>query len=597
MISTAELDAMSAGVTVPKMFLDRVAKSANEPALRWKHDDEYREWTWSEYAEQVAIYVSVFKSLGLTRGDRVVLMMRNIAAFHPLDIAANFCGAASISIYNSSSPEQIAYLAGHCEAKIAVVEGEPFLSKFAEVRDSLPQLKTVVSLAGSSDHALSMPDLIAAAHPVNLEDEVGAAQADDIATMIYTSGTTGNPKGVIIDHSNVVWTSNCLMSMMPDPAGMRQISYLPMAHIAERMTGHYNHINGGLVSTSCPEPSQIPAYLREVRPQLFFAVPRIWEKLEAGVRSFIASQPEENRGGIEEAMRVGRLFAEASASSESISDELNQAHAAAKVVLDMGASMLGLEEIEVAITGAAPIAADTLWFFRSLGVKLSEIYGMSESTGPITWDPFEVRVGSVGRAVPGVTVVIADDGEVLFKGGNVFKGYLKEPGKTAEAIDEDGWVHTGDIGTLDADGYLSIVDRKKELIITAGGKNISPANIESALKGSPLVGQACVIGDKRPYLTALIVLDSEVAPVWAKSEGIQDTSLQALATNPKVSSAIHAWVEHVNEGFSRTEGVKKVKILSEEWMPDSDQLTPTMKLKRRGIAERYAQDIEALYSS
>jgi long-chain acyl-CoA synthetase len=283
---------------------------------------------------------------------------------------------------------------------------------------------------------------------------------------------------------------------------------------------------------------------------------------------------------------------------EEIPADLAAAHEQAEAnVLALARMLIGMDDMRLAISGAAPISDEVLWFFRAIGVNLSEIYGMSESTGPITWDAYAVRVGTVGRALPGVEVTLAEDGEVCFRGGNAFAGYLKDPDKTADTIDDEGWVHTGDIGEFDDDGYLRIVDRKKELIITAGGKNISPANIESALKSYPLIGQAAVIGDRRKFLSALIVLDPDVAPAWARQHGIEFSSFEELADDPTVHAEIEKNVAEANEQFSKTEGIKKFTILRSEWQPDSEELTPTMKLKRRGINAKYADEIEAMYEA
>ncbi len=598
MTAAAEIAQRTEGLTIPKAFLSTLAARRDEVAIRWKEGDEWAEWTWAEYANEVARAAGAFRSLGLTRGDRAVLMMRNIPTFHVLDSALSFLGVCSISIYNSSASDQIQYLVNHSEAKVAVVEDDGFLERFQGIRDELPLLESVVTLGSSDDdRVLSWGKVAEGSVPADLDELVDTAQPSDLATMIYTSGTTGPPKGVMLDHANIAWTGESLLMLMGEPTGWRHISYLPMAHIAERMTGHYNHIRIGSVVHTCPEPSKIAAYAAEVRPNLLFGVPRIWEKIESGVRTFVAGQPAEVREQMEQGLAVARAYAEAKVAGAPIPAELAEAHAAVDAaLLGPARQLVGLDAIETAITGAAPISTETLWFFRSLGIKFSEIYGMSESTGPITWDPYEVRVGSVGRACPGVEVELADDGEVIFRGGNVFRGYLKDQAKTAETIDEQGWVHTGDIGRFDDDGYLFIVDRKKELIITAGGKNISPANIESKLKGSPLIGQACVIGDRRPYLVALVTLDPDVAPVWAASRGLTDTSMAALSVHPEVLAELDKWVAEVNEEFSRTEGVKKIRVLAEEWQPDSVELTPTMKLKRRGINERYAEVIEELYA-
>jgi long-chain acyl-CoA synthetase len=330
---------------------------------------------------------------------------------------------------------------------------------------------------------------------------------------------------------------------------------------------------------------------------MIFGVPRVWEKIHAGVMALVANeQDEQRRKGMQQALEVGRKVAELQLDGKDVPDDLAAAHEQAEAgALSLARGLIGLDQCEVAITGAAPISHEVLWFFRGIGVNLSEIYGMSESTGPMTWDAYEVRIGTVGRPIPGCTVELAEDGEVIFKGGNAFKGYLKEPAKTAETIDDDGWVHSGDIGTFDDDGYLRIVDRKKELIITAGGKNISPANIESVLKSFPLIGQACVIGDRRKYLSALIVLDPDVAPAWARGEGIKFDSFEDLAEDETVRAEVERNVEETNQRFSKVEGIKRFSILPAEWQPDSEELTPTMKLKRRGIHSKYEAQIEAMY--
>jgi long-chain acyl-CoA synthetase len=293
---------------------------------------------------------------------------------------------------------------------------------------------------------------------------------------------------------------------------------------------------------------------------------------------------------------VGRQVAEHDARGEELPPELQAAFAKADAqVLSPLRAVLGLDALVAAVTGAAPIPIDILQFFRSLRVPLSEIYGLSESSGPMTWAPFTVKPGTVGPAIPGCEVTLADDGEVICRGGNVYRGYLNDPEKTAEALDDDGWLHSGDIGTFDAEGYLTIVDRKKELIITAGGKNISPANLEAALKSFPIIGQACVIGDNRPFISSLIVLDSEVAPAWAKQHGIEVDTLDELAAHPEVRAEVERNVAEANQRFSQVEQIKKFALLGREWQPDSDELTPTMKLKRRGVHQKYADEIEALY--
>jgi long-chain acyl-CoA synthetase len=310
----------------------------------------------------------------------------------------------------------------------------------------------------------------------------------------------------------------------------------------------------------------------------------------------MASADPERKAQFDTALQIGLRAADCRARGEELPADLAGPFAEADAALGMVRTLLGLDQCLAAISGAAPLSVEIFDFFRALGVPLSEVYGMSESTGIMNWDPFAVRAGTVGRAVPGATIALADDGEVLVRGGQVMRGYLDEPEKTAETVDADGWLHSGDIGVLDDDGYLRIVDRKKELIITAGGKNISPANLESALKAQSLIGQACVIGDQRPFMSALVVLDPEVAPAWAKTQGIEATSLAELADHAAVRAEVDRQVAAAMASFNNAEAVKKVVILHDEWMPDSEELTPTSKLKRRGIHGKYAREIESLYA-
>jgi long-chain acyl-CoA synthetase len=361
------------------------------------------------------------------------------------------------------------------------------------------------------------------------------------------------------------------------------------------MTSHYQGIEFGYAVTSCPEAGAVASYLPQVRPEVFFAVPRVWEKIEAGVRAVLASDAEK-AAEFDRALEIGARAAAFAASGASLPDDLVAAYEIAeREALGPVRTLLGLDQLVTAISGAAPISPGVFGFFRALGVPLSEIYGLSETSGPMTWAPFAVRPGTVGPAIPGEEVRLGDDGEVLCRGGNIFRGYLDDPVRTGDAVDGDGWFHTGDIGELDDAGYLKIVDRKKELIITAGGKNISPANLEAALKAHPLVGQACAIGDGRPYIAALVVLDPEVAPAWATSRGIDGSDLVTLASHPEVVAEIERGVAAANEQFSKVERIKRFVVLGNEWLPDSEELTPTMKLKRRGVHAKYAGEIASLY--
>ena len=603
MMSSSDIDAVIAGRTVPSLFVETVSARPDAVALRWRQeggDAATESLTWAEYADRACRVAAGLAELGVRPGQRVLLMMRNRPEFHYTDVGALLAGATPISIYNSSSPEQIEYLAGHSEAAAAIVGDVGMLERFLKVRSELSDLQKLVLVDDPDGLAPSdvvpFSDLLGTA-PVDLGEAAGKVRTEDLLTLIYTSGTTGPPKGVMISHYNLCWVLESMARATGESiTGWRQVSYLPMAHIAERLLTHYFHIGQGTEATTCPEPTELASYLREVRPEHFLGVPRVWEKIYAGITAAVAADPEK-QAGFQRALEVGHKAAAVRVTGQPLPAEL----AAAWEQVDAAAfanvrALVGLDQMRIAITGAAPIPRPVLDFFLAIGVPMSEVYGLSECTGPMTWARMPVKPGTVGRAIPGQELKLLDDGEVCCRGGNVFSGYLKDPEKTAEVLDADGWLHTGDIGRIDDDGFLSIVDRKKELIITAGGKNISPANIEAAIKSYPLIGQACAIGDARPYMAALIVLDADVAPAWAKSRGVEFSSLADLAAHPDVRAEVERYITEANTRFSQVEQIKKFALLPTEWPPDSDELTPTMKLKRRGVLSKYADEIEKLYT-
>lgn len=601
MTTREEIDAAVAGRTVAGEFLATVAAHGGRDALRWLDGDEWRSLTFDEVADKAARAAAALSAMGVGKGDRVVLMMRNIPAFHWLDAAVLFCGATPVSIYNSSAPDQVQYLVSHCGAKVAIVENQGFLDKFLPVRDELPALEQLLVL----DPPAELPDgvqsaaVLESAEPLDLAEAAKVGSPEDLATIIYTSGTTGNPKGVMISNYNICWVmESALLSYdwtRDDMVGKRVVSYLPMAHIAERVVSHYSLLGAAIEVACCPDPSLLTSYLGPVKPNIVFGVPRVWEKVYGGLNAMINGDPDNAQkfnAAIEEAIPLREKVTWGTATEADVArlEELDAENFA------LVRALLGLDEVEMAVTGAAPIPAQMISWFRAIGLPLAEVYGMSENTGPMTFERYKVKPGTVGLALPGTELAIFPDGEVCCRGGHVFQGYLNDPEKTAEAIDADGWLHSGDIGEIDDEGYLRIVDRKKELIITAGGKNISPANLEAALKMIPLVAQAAAIGDNRPFVSALVALDPEVAPVWATNQGIEFTDLADLATKQEVIDAVNAGLDKVMADFNNAERVKKVHILGEEWLPDSDLLTPTSKLKRRGILARYSAEIEGMYA-
>ncbi|NKB41578.1 MAG: AMP-binding protein [Ilumatobacter sp.] len=605
MTTSQDLHDRIVGQNIPKRFLANVERNGDIEVLNWKTSTgDWATKTLREVADDAARLTTSLKNLGLGKGDTVVMMIRNRQEFHALDLAVLFCGATPVSIYNSSAPDQIQYLVNDCDAKIAVLEDDGFLRRFESVRDKLPTIEHIAMIEENdvdNNNIIQYADLIAA-EPADLAAEAQTATLDDTATIIYTSGTTGPPKGVMLSHSNVAWTLESVGQSMRDQtdiadfAGKRHVSYLPMAHVMERLLGHYYMADFATRVFCCPETSQMPALVRESKPNVFIGVPRVWEKMYAGVMAALSADPEKEQqfnDGVAAAAPIVAKMTRGAATDDEIATWNFLDEAGFKAVR----GLIGLDEVEIGISGAAPIPAEILKWFRAIGVPLSEGYGMSETTAVLSWAA-AAKPGFVGTAATGVEIKLADDGEVLARGGNMFAGYLGLADKTAEAIDSDGWVHTGDIGVIDDEGYLKIVDRKKELIITAGGKNISPANLESALKMIPLVGQACAVGEQRPFVAALVVLDPDTAAAWATEHGLEGepATMTALADNPEVVAEIEADLIEAMANFNSAEAVKKVKVLGAEWMPDSDLLTPTSKLKRRGVLESFADEIAALYA-
>ncbi|HEX4655320.1 MAG TPA: long-chain fatty acid--CoA ligase [Mycobacteriales bacterium] len=553
-------------------------------------DDET--WSWRDYADRAAAFAGGLAAQGVQPGDRVVLMLRNRLEFHAADLGVLLAGATAVSIYNSSSPEQIGYLVTHCKAIAAITEEGDFLDRFLAA--DTPTLRVVIVVGGESDGCVGF-DEVAAGPAVDIRAVADATDPTQLLTVIYTSGTTGPPKGVMLDHTNLLAAYKGLIHFHDpdeDPLQIRLVSYLPMAHIAERNVSHYNHLLHGGVVTPCPDLAQLGSYLLAVRPTQLFGPPRVWEKLAAGIQAAVAARPEEDRARFADALAIGRQVQTLRAQGEELPADLAATwEFVEEVAFRPLRAVVGLDACTIAFSGAAPIPPEVIDFIRDLGVEMSEIYGMSENTGGMTWEPHLVRSGRVGRAYPHTEVITAPDGEVLCRGAIVFKGYLDDPQRTREALDDDGWLHTGDIGEFDEDGYLKIVDRKKELIITAGGKNVSPANIEAALKTISLIGQAMAIGDARPYLVALLTVDPDTAGVQYPGR-----SLAEIAADPEVLADVAAAVADVNARLSTVEHIRRFVLLGEEWLPDTALLTPTMKLKRRGVLATYESRVEEMYA-
>ncbi|HVS28267.1 MAG TPA: long-chain fatty acid--CoA ligase [Solirubrobacteraceae bacterium] len=585
--------------TMAEAFRQTAERVPNRVAVRLK--DDSISITWAELRDRVDGLARGLHELGLRHGETIALMIDNRPEFHVCDLAAMMIGATPFSIYQTAAPEQIAYVVSDAGAKIAIVE-QKYLDRFVEASADLPQLETLVVIDAGGDlpeGARRLEDVEAMESDFDVEESWKAISPEDMLTLIYTSGTTGPPKGVQLTHANLITAISAIRELVQFPDQSRVISWLPSAHIAERAAHHYIPIAFGFTVTCCEDPRNVMAYLPEVRPQWFFAVPRIWEKLKAGLDTMIAGLPDEQRDEAQATIQAAIDKVRLEQAGEEVPAELAEQVTKADETMFAGLrARLGLDQVVTVNVGAAPTPVEVLEFFHAIGIPLAEIWGMSETCGAGTVNPpGKVKIGTVGPASPGIEIKLAEDGEVLLRGGVVMAGYRNQPEKTAETIDSDGWLHTGDIGELDEDGYLKIVDRKKELIINAAGKNMSPANIEATLKSaSPLIGQVACIGDRRSYNTALIVLDADFAPPWAKQQGIEDNSLEALATEDRVREELQLAVDQANAKLARVEQIKKFTIVRGDWLPGGDELTPTMKLKRKPIEQKYDAEIEGMYS-
>jgi long-chain acyl-CoA synthetase len=596
-VKTAEGGSAAHAATLAEAFRLTAADREDEVAIRTKEDAFTI--TWGELRDRVDALAGGLAKLGLRRGDTLALMLSNRPEFHLCDLAGMMLGAAPFSIYNTYTPEQIRYLVKDAEAKVLICE-QQYLASVLEARAELPDLEYVIVVDGEAPEGVLALSEVEGSNPdFDVEASVAQIQPSDVLTLIYTSGTTGPPKGVQLIHRNLIAAVEGLDVLIQFPRDGRVISWLPSAHVAERNAHHYLPIVYGLQITCCDDPRQVLSYLPEVKPSWFFAVPRIWEKLKAGLETMIAGQPEEQGQAMREALDAAIRKVRLEQAGETVPVELAAQVAKADAEIFAGVrTMLGLDQVEAINVGAAPTPVEVLEFFHAIGLPLAELWGMSETCGAGSVNPpWKIKIGTVGPPAPGVQIKLDSDGEVLVKSEVVMLGYRNLPEKTSETFTDDGWLRTGDIGTFDEDGYLTIVDRKKELIIGASGKNMSPANIEAAVKtSSPLIGQACCIGDARPYNTALIVLDADFAPAWAAKQGIEQTSLESLAADEQVHAEVQRGMEIANSKLARVEQIKKFTIVDGDWLPGGEELTPTMKLKRRPIAEKYSGAIEAMYS-
>ncbi|MEZ4329073.1 MAG: long-chain fatty acid--CoA ligase [Polyangiales bacterium] len=579
--------------TIPSRLLGQANTRPSAPAYYVRDAGVWRATSWGTYSDQVKQAGRALVALGLDVGSTTTILGFNRPEWVIMNVATMGIGGAAAGIYTTCSPVEVAYIVNHSEAPLILVENEDQWLKVKAERANLPLLKHVVTMKGApriaDDMVMTWDEFMAKGDAVPESDyleRVHALKPESLATFIYTSGTTGPPKGVMLSHENLAWTAAAARDMNDLRSSDVSLSYLPLSHIAEQMFTVHAPITTGARVYFAESIDAVPENLKEVQPTLFFGVPRIWEKFHAGISSKLKLATGPKAKLVEWAMKVGREANLTPHGNKGLQYKLAQ-----KLIYSKLKPAIGLARARICVSGAAPIAQEVLEFFASLDVIVLEVYGQSEDTGPTSFNmPDNYRFGSVGPAVKGVDVKIAEDGEILVRGPNLFMGYYKDKEATDETL-VDGWLHSGDLGEF-RDGFLYITGRKKDIIITAGGKNIAPKNIEASLKNHELINEAVVIGDRRKYLTVVVTLDPEASAAWAKERGL---SLEGLGEHPTLRAEIQSAVDHVNTELARVEQIKKFKVLARNLTIEDGELTPTLKVKRKKVYDHFATDIESMY--
>jgi long-chain acyl-CoA synthetase len=570
---------VSEPATLPACLLRHARERPGDVALRKKDLGRWHEWTWAEYEERVARVAAGLRACGIERGDRIAIQSENRPEWLVADVAAQALGAIVVGIYPTSPAAEVEYLLGHSGAKLLIAEDEEQVDKVLAVRSELADLREVfvVDSRGVREENVRPWEELEGAEPLDLAEVAAELDPDATAIIVYTSGTTGPPKGAMLSHANMMYAARVFRGAYSTAPQDEVLSYLPLCHIAERLFSVLGGLEAGYVVNFGAGGESFGVDMREVQATVFLGVPRVWEKMLASVEVRMADASRLKRLAWRAALarggRIGYLLAFRALREK-----------------------LGLLRVRAAISGAAPIAPQVLEFFAKIGVHVREGYGQTEGTAVATGMPADdIRIGTVGRALPEVELRIADDGEILVRSPGVFKGYFRDEESTAETVDAEGWLHTGDVGELDGDGYLTITDRKKDIIITSGGKNVSPSEIENKLKVSPYVREAIVVGDQRKYLTALIGIEFDTVADWAGRRGVVFTTYGDLAGKDEVRELVGEWVEQVNAELAQVERVKRFELLRKELDHEDGQLTATQKVKRAAIAREFADEVEALY--
>ncbi len=603
-------DIVVAGETVPAMFWNAVQQRGPRTWLRQKHLGIWRSWTWAQTGDAVREIAGGLLQLGFQRGECASILANTVVEWVWADLAVLSVGGVSNGIYPTDAPAQVHYLCEDSRTTVLFVEDDEQLDKALEVRTQLPGLRKIVVFDMEGLHELDEPDVISldqlralgrdylARHPGELEQRVAACRPEDLAILVYTSGTTGKPKGAMHLHAGLVYTVRGFNTLIAQDEHDERMCFLPLCHIAERMGGEYFALYTGAILNFVENPETIPENVREIAPTVFTAVPRVWEKFYSGVMIALKEADALQQAAYAWSIGVGTEIANRVMAGQAIGPWLKAKFRLARwLALDNVRKLIGIHRARFLVTGAAPISPDLVRWYLALGVPMLEVWGMTETCGASTGVPVsQIKPGSIGPAA-GFNEVRLDpaSGEILVRGKNVFAGYLNLPEKTAEAIDADGWLHTGDVGVVDADGFFRITDRMKDIIITAGGKNVTPSELENDLKFSPYITDAVVIGDKRPYLTAIVMIDQDNVEKFAQDTDVPFSNYASLTRSPEVQALIQAEVDRVNKKFARVEQIKKFFLLDTRLTAEDEELTPTMKLKRKLVEKKYAPQIEAMY--
>ncbi len=598
------------GDTIPAMFWNAVKQRGPQVWMRQKDLGLWRSWSWNDTAQAVREIAGGLMQLGFARGDCVSILSNTVIEWVLADLAVLSCGGVANGIYPTDAASQVHYLCEDSRTTVLFVEDDEQLDKALEVREQLPRLRKIVVFDMEGLHELDDPGVIGldalrtlgrdylARHPDELAQRVAACRPEDLAILVYTSGTTGRPKGAMHSHRGLVYTVRGYNTLVSQDERDERMCFLPLCHIAERLGGEYFALYTGSILNFVENPETIPENVREIAPTVFTAVPRVWEKFYSGVTIALKEASALQQATYAWGIGVGSAIADKVLAGEPVGAWLKCQFTLARwLALDNVRKLIGIHRARFCVTGAAPISPELVKWYLALGVPMLEVWGMTESCGAATGVPAtRIKPGSIGPAARYNEVKIDPaTSEILVRGTNVFMGYLNLPDKTAETIDAEGWLHTGDVGQMDADGFFRITDRMKDIIITAGGKNITPSELENELKFSPYITDAVVIGDQRPYLTVIIMIDQENVEKFAQDHDVPFSNYASLTRAAEVQELIQGEIDRVNKKFARVEQIKKFFLLETQLTAEDEELTPTMKLKRRLVQTKYAPQIEAMY--